>query len=78
MRRIVDGKSAAAKRTLKLRAESASILARLVPEAEGLYVFCAERQPKQKLSLSTCENWHNKVLVASQVDAESRPETHVW
>lgn len=65
--RIVEGKSAAAKRTLKLRAESASILGRLVSEAEGAYVFCSERQPKQKLSLSTCENWHNKVLVASGV-----------
>lgn len=65
--RVVDGKSAAAKRTLKLRAESASILARLVSEAEGLYIFCAERQPTQKLSLSTCENWHNKVLMTSKV-----------
>ena len=39
-----------------------SILARLISQAEECYVFCAERQQKQKLSLSTCENWHNKVL----------------
>jgi integrase/recombinase XerC len=65
--RIVEGKSDAAKRTLKLRAESLSILARLVSQAEGVFVFCAERLPKQKLSLSTCENWHNKVLKASGV-----------
>jgi integrase len=65
--RVVDGKSKAARRTLKLRAESVSILARLVSSAVGRYLFGGERNPKLKLSLSSCQNWHNRVLEASGV-----------
>jgi integrase len=63
--RIVDGKTEAAKRTLKLRAESMTILASLIQNAEGKYLFSSERDRKRKLSLSTCEKWHNKVLAAT-------------
>jgi integrase len=61
--RIVDGKSAAAKRTLKLRGEALDILTRRVNAAKGRFIFCAERNPVTKLSLSTIETQHGKVKV---------------
>jgi len=33
----------------------------MVREAKGRYLFCSERNPLTKLSLSSCENWHVKV-----------------
>lgn len=59
--RIVDSKTHNGKRKLRLRAESIEILSRLIRDSEGKYLFCAERNRKHKLSLSTVENWHVKV-----------------
>jgi integrase len=59
--RIVDDKTPNAKRKLRLRAESIEILSRRIQHSEGRYLFCSERNPLQKLSLSTVENCHVKV-----------------
>jgi integrase len=53
--RIVDGKSTAAKRTLKLRPETLAILSTRFEKAVGQYLFAAERDPRRKLSESTME-----------------------
>jgi site-specific recombinase XerD len=61
--RIVEGKSAAAKRTLKLRRESVEILTRLTQAAKGEYIFCSERSKTKKMSLSTIEGQMARVNV---------------
>ncbi|MFL6351389.1 MAG: tyrosine-type recombinase/integrase [Bryobacteraceae bacterium] len=59
--RIVNGKTPNPKRKLRLRAESIEILSRRMQDSQGRYLFCSERNPLEKLSLSTVENWHVKV-----------------
>ncbi|MFL6448714.1 MAG: tyrosine-type recombinase/integrase [Bryobacteraceae bacterium] len=59
---ITAGKTEAARRSIRMRPESVSILSQLAQEAKGRYVFGSERNPLIKLSLSTVENWHKRVL----------------
>jgi integrase len=47
--------------SLGLRAESIEILSSRIQDSEGRYLFCSERNPLKKLSLSTVEKWHVKV-----------------
>lgn len=62
--RIVEGKSKAAKRKLKLTPEAKAILASRIDHE---WIFPAIRNERKKLSLSTCQKWHKRVLQTSAV-----------
>lgn len=62
---IQKSKTAAGKRKLRIRPESLEVLAQLVRDAQGPYLFSSERHERKQLSLSTCENWHAKVRKAA-------------
>jgi integrase len=65
--RIEKSKTNAGERTIRIRAESLSILARLIQSGHGSWLFPSERHPHKKLSLSTCENWHAKARAATKI-----------
>lgn len=64
---ILESKSKAGERKLRLRAVSVEILARRVRESKHGWVFAALRCPSKQLSLSSCENWHVKARDATGI-----------
>jgi integrase len=59
--RIEKSKTKAGKRRLRIRPEALPIIAQLIKDATGPYLFASERSARRNLSLSTVENWHAKV-----------------
>jgi integrase len=64
---IREGKSDAAKRTLRLRDASIDVLKPLLESSSSPWLFSSERDPERKLSLSSVENWHVKTRERSKV-----------
>jgi integrase len=65
--RIEKSKTKAGKRRLRIRPEALPILALLVKNATGPYLFASERSARRNLSLSTVENWHVRVRAATKI-----------